>query len=330
MLSRVAENLFWIGRHIERAENIARLLDAARRMVTLPRDLDRPASNEWSSVLIAAGAREEFGEAVEFATEKDVVHHLVFSTANPSSILNCFVQARENARAIRSTLTQECWEALNTAWRTMRGWTPNMAEGAGLSELIDWVKVQSAIFRGSFHGTTLRGDGYDFTRLGMSIERTDSTARLVDVKYHVLLPSISEVGSPADYYQWLSLLQAASAQRSYFYAMRDDVTARGVAEFLVLNTRFPRSVVFNLRMTETCVTDLENFYQQTPACRAPLAQLVTHVNTLDIESIFNFGLHEFLTDVIERNYAVANQLAQAYGFSPPIGEEVAYDSRSVQ
>lgn len=331
MLSRVAENLFWIGRNMERADNVARLMDAARRMVTLPRDLDLSTSNEWSSVLIAAGARDYFGEAIETASEKTAVHHLVFNNDNPSSVWNCFTQARENARAIRSVITQESWEALNTAWSEMRGWQPHMTtSGSGLSDVIDWVKTRTAVFRGAFYGTTMRGDSYDFIRMGMAIERTDSTARLIDVKYHVLLPTVGDVGSPADYYQWLSLLQAASAQRAYFFAMREDVSARGVADFLILSKRFPRSILFNLKNAENCVTNLEEFYGQPAACHAPLSELVNHIDSLNIEAIFDIGLHEFLTDVIERNYTVANLLAEAYGFAPPIGEDESQDGHSTQ
>lgn len=330
MLSRVAENLFWIGRYVERAENIARLLDAARRMVTLPRDVGRPASNEWSSVLIAAGAREMLGPAIETAPQATAVEHLVFSPDNPSSLTNCFVRARENARSIRSTLTQESWEALNTAWSEMRRWQRHHVTGSGLSDLIDWTKDKTAIFRGAFHGTTMRGDGYDFVRMGMAVERIDSTARLIDVKYHVLLASVADVGSPADYYQWISLLQAASAQRAYYFAMREDVTAQGVADFLILNPRFPRSIVYNLRSAESAVADLERFYGHPAACRAPLQELVNHVSAMTVDEIFRFGLHEFLTDVIERNYSIARLLAEAYGFAPPLGEDVADDQQSGQ
>ncbi len=330
MLSRVAENLFWIGRYVERAENIARLLDAARRMETLPRDVGRPASNEWSSVLIAAGARDRLGAAIETVSQAGAVEHLVFSPDTASSLVNCFTRARENARSIRSTLTQESWEALNRAWSEMRTWQRHQVTGSGLSDLIDWTKDKTAIFRGAFHGTTLRGDGYDFVTMGMAVERTDATARLIDVKYHVLLTSIADVGSPSDHYQWLSLLQAASAQRAYHFAMGEDVSARGVADFLILNHRFPRSIIFNLRRAETAVADLERFYGHPAACRAPLQDLVARVGAMTVDGIFQFGLHEFLTDVIERNYSIASLLAEAYGFAPPLGEGSADDPKSGQ
>ncbi|MEM1148955.1 MAG: alpha-E domain-containing protein [Pseudomonadota bacterium] len=330
MLSRVAENLFWIGRYAERAENIARLADAARRMVTLPEQFGRSATNEWSSVLIAAGARDRLGEDIETAGEDVAIGHLIFDDSNPSSVRNCFKRARENARAVRATLTQESWEALNTAWREMRDLSAEDARGAKLLDVLDWIKAKSAIFRGSTHGTMLRGDGHSFVRMGVAIERIDSTARLLDVKYHVLLPSVDDVGSVEDHYQWLSLLQAASAQRAYFFATQSDVTAKGVAEFLILNQRFPRSIVFNLILADEAVKDLETFYGQPSLCRDPIRQSVIQMSSLTIDQVFESGLHEFLTDVIEQNARNTLLLAAAYGFAPITEEEHGLGSDSGQ
>ena len=330
MLSRVAENLFWIGRYAERAENIARLIDAVRRMVTLPSQFGRSTTNEWSSALIAAGARDQLGESIETADERLAVHHLIFDEGNPSSVRNCFMHARENARAVRATLTQESWEALNTAWREMRDLSPDDANGAKLLDVLDWIKAKSAIFRGAINGTMLRGDGFNFRLMGAAVERVDSTARLLDVKYHVLLSSLQDVGSVEDHYQWLSLLQAASAQRAYFFATQNDVTPRGVAEFLILSRRFPRSVLFNLSLADSTVADLESFYGHPATCRAPLYSLVQRVSDLTIDEIFDSGLHEFLTDVIKQNAENTLRLAEAYGFAPIIAEEKGLGSNPGQ
>lgn len=330
MLSRVAENLFWIARYVERAENIARLIDAVRRMVTLPAEFDRPAANEWSSVLIAAGARDRLGEAIETADEREAIHHLIFDRSNPSSVYSCFHQARENARAVRAALTQESWEALNTAWREMRALSPADARDAKLLDVLDWIKAKSAIYRGSTQGTMIRADGYYFNRLGAAIERTDSTARLLDVKYHVLLPDLDAVGSLEDHYQWLSMLQAAAAHRAYYYVMQEDITARGVAEFLILSAHFPRSIVFNLNLTDESVGDLERFYGQSAPCRAPVSALANRLSDLSIDDIFESGLHEFLTDIIGQNARIALLLADAYGFAPIVAEESELGSNSGQ
>lgn len=320
MLSRVAENLFWIGRYMERAENIARLVDVARRMSAVPGPQGGAPSNEWSSILIAAGAREAFGERLDGVGREEAIEHLLFSRENPSSVRACLMTARENARAIRFALTQECWEALNAAWSQMRVLNPAAAQGSGLADVVDWVKSQSALFRGAVNGNMVRDDGYDFIKLGAAVERIDSTARLLDVKYHVLLPSVSDVGTSADHYQWLSLLQAAGAQRAYFFLTKSDVSARGVAEFLILEPYFPGAIRFNSRRVAEAHTSLEAFYGQPAGCHELVIDFVKDIEGRSIEDIFRFGLHEFLTTVIERNYHVANELAAAFGFAPMLTE----------
>lgn len=319
MLSRVAEHLLWISRYMERADNVARLIDTARRMMSLPRKTGGPASNEWASVLIAAGARDVLGEAVETADEVLTVQHLIFDRENPSSIVSCMHNARENARAIRFAITQESWEALNTGWSEMRTLSPATIKGAGLSDVLDWIKSKSANFKGATTGTMMRDDGYQFIRLGSAIERTDSTARLIDVKYHLLLPSPDDVGSGTDHYQWLSLLQASSAQRAFYSKTQGEISARGVAEFLILNAYFPRSIVFNLSQTEDAVRMLDRIYGQKGRCSGPVSELSSRISAMDIEDIFQGGLHEFLTGTIEENYAIANLLGEAYGFAPMVG-----------
>lgn len=330
MLSRVAENLFWIGRYIERAENIARLVDAARRMTALPLEGETAASNEWASVLIAAGAHEVFGDALDRVDGGAATHRLIFEASNLSSVLNCLTAARENGRAIRFAITQEVWEALNAAWSEFRYLPPGGGTGAGLSDLVDWIKQKTAIIRGAIAGTMMRNDGYNFIDLGMAMERIDSTARLLDVKYHVLLPSVSDVGSGADHYQWLSLLQAAAAQRAYFAETQSDISGRGVAEFLILNRRFPRAIRFNLHRTAATVADLETYYGQASPVQGPLSGFVSHIENHPIDAIVQYGLHEFLTDIIARNYEIANRLGQAYGFAPAVNEDDSVDGTSEQ
>ncbi len=330
MLSRTAENLFWLGRYMERAENVARLVDAARLMAALPRETGAPLSNEWASIMIAAGAREIYGDAVDRANAGMAVDHLFFAEQNPSSLRNCIAAARENARATRTALTQECWEAINGAWSELRTWESFSAGGAGLADRIDWIKAQSALFRGAVIGTMMRYDHYNFIELGAAIERVDSTARLLDVKYHVLLPSVDDVGSSADHYQWLSLLQASTAQRAYYFATKSEVTARGVAAFLILEPRFPRSIRFNVaRLVET-LKDLEAYYGQPASCQDEAESFTEDLESRSIDDIFAVGLHQFLTSVIERNYNLAEALGRAYGFAPIISGTAGADDTQGQ
>ncbi len=330
MLSRVAESLFWIGRYVERAEHVARLADAARRMTALPLETDNAVTNEWSSVLIAGGAHQVFGDTLETVRSGTAAHRLIFDRSNPSSVSNCLSAARENGRAIRFAITQEVWEALNSAWSEMRVLPPGHGTGSGLSDLIDWIKKKSAMVRGAISGTMIRDDSYNFLELGMAIERIDSTARLLDVKYHVLLPSVSDVGSGTDHFQWMSILQAAAAQRAYFAVTKSDLSAKGVAAFLILNPRFPRAILFNLRRASERVADLEVYYDRVSPFRSELDGFVSHIETHPIDTILQFGLHEFLTDIIERNYQIANRLAQAYGFAAMVVEDDSEDDISEQ
>lgn len=331
MLSRVAESLFWLGRYIERAENVARLIDAARRMASLPQSVSHPGSNEWSSILIAAGARETFGPHYAVATAEQAAEHLLFSKDNPSSAWRCLEAARENARTIRFVLTRECWEVLNAAWSQMRFMHSADATGAALCDTIDWVKARSAEFRGTVYGTMMRDDAFHFIRMGTAVERLDYTARLIDVKYHVLLPSVEEVGSGADQNQWISLLQAVAGHRAYIHETRDDVTGRGVAEFLILNETFPRSICHNARLIGSHVQDLGAFYQADAPCANYIEGFVQSIAQKSIDDIFGYGLHEFLTEMIAANYGVADQLATAYGFAAFVSDsETDNESMSPQ
>lgn len=331
MLSRVAEHLFWIGRYMERAENVARLIDAARRMVSLPHAALLPSSNEWSSILVAAGARETFGPDFETATAEASAQHLLFARDNPSSAWCCVEAARENARSIRFVLTRECWEVLNTAWSQMRFMHSSAATGAALADTIDWVKSRSAEFRGAVYGTMMRDDAFHFIRMGSAIERLDYTARLIDVKYHVLLPSVAEVGMGTDYHQWVSLLQSVSGHRAYIHATCDDVTARGVAEFLILNPTFPRSILYNAGLTSDHVKALGTFYETQAPCTSVVEAFDKSIAEKSIDDIFEFGLHEFLTSIIAANYNVADRLAEAYGFAAFVNDpEAGSDSPESQ
>ncbi|MGR3467453.1 MAG: alpha-E domain-containing protein [Shimia sp.] len=314
MLSRVAANLFWIGRYLERAENVARLADAARSISILPGETQK--DSEWASTLIAAGVIDGEGRLPN-VTRAEAVFQLFFDEANPSSIRNCLLTARENARAIRSDLTQEVWEAINATWREYRDFKDTAGARSGLADLIDWVKGQCAEVRGTITGTMLRNDGYDFLMLGQSIERADSTARLLDVKYNVLLPSVDDVGSIADRQQWQAILHAASGQRAYTFVTKSALSRRGVSAFLILSTEFPRSILFNVNRAQRYLAQLEGYYGRPSGVHATLETLARELRTTSIDDIFTRGLHEFLSDTIERNYAVANILANGYGFGDP-------------
>src|SRR5262249_3278217 len=187
------DSLFWLARYMERAENIARMIMVGHRMASMARSLGN-SSNEWHSTLVAAGCEKSFFAKHADATSATVINHLVHDRDNPSSIFSCLETARRNARAVRTALTVDMWDALNETWLNLRALDTSSLAPERLAELLEWVKERSLLFNGAYTNTMLRNDAFYFSRLGTFIERADNTARILDVKYHVLLPAYESVG----------------------------------------------------------------------------------------------------------------------------------------
>jgi uncharacterized alpha-E superfamily protein len=308
MLSRTAQNLYWMGRYIERADATARLLEMGRGMAMLPgsNELD-----EWRSVARATAAPADRTGAV--ATVTDIIAHLLVDPTNPSSIRSCLLQARANGRAIRTALTQDMWETLNDQWRTLeRASAANLKDE--LPRYLDWTRQRAAAFRGATETSHLRNEGYAFLRLGEYIERADMTLRLLDVKYFVLLPETDVVGGGRDYHQWTSVLRATSALRTYHHVYRDNYTPWGIAEFLVLNRMFPRSVMFCYLGIERHLDDLAQHYGARHACQRTAQAMVARLKAFDMGSLFQFGLHEFIVDAVQCTHRLSDEIASVYDF----------------
>src|SRR5215471_14098366 len=246
MLSRTANNLFWMARYVERGENTARILDITYRMSLMPQDRS-VAQKEWFAPLNITGTLFPFTGRYSTVGAHDVLRYMVLDPGNPSSIFSCARAARENARAVRGAITSEMWEVLNSTWLEMQQMDEQKMEARGISAFFDWVKERSHLFRGVTFGTLHRDDAYEFARLGTHMERADSTARILDVKYHVLLPSVKDVGGAVDYYQWSAVLRSVSAFEAYRKVFRDIITPIKLAELLILREDIPRSLRFCLR-----------------------------------------------------------------------------------
>src|SRR6478609_8452672 len=242
MLSRDADSLYWLSRYVERAENLARVLDVAYRMASMPLSYNGVDSNEWESALVTAGAMEEFRAVYDDVTPENVIEFLAFSETNPSSIQCCFNTARQNARSVRSALTSEMWEAINSAWLDLRRYRSKKINVEDLPRFLNLVKEASLRYDGSAMRTMLRNDAYWFSRLGVYIERADNTARVLDVKYHVLLPQDAAVGGGIDYYQWAAILRSVSALVSYQWVYHQNLRPWLVADLLILRPEMPRSL----------------------------------------------------------------------------------------
>ncbi len=307
MLSRAAENLFWLGRYMERAEATARMISMGQRMAMLP---GTTAQSEWTSVMQATGATLPTDGTV---SETDIVSNLILDTDNPSSIQACLAKARENGRAVRTGLTQEMWESLNDNWRYLEGMDPQAARRQ-LSRILEWVRTRAAVFRGAVETAMLRSEGYDFLRLGGSIERADMTLRLLNVKYFLLLPETEVVGGGRDHHQWMSMLHAVSGLRAYHHHYFGDYAPWNIADFLLLNQAFPRSVAFSYTQINGCLVRLERSHGAGHACQRTARNESERLQRLDINTVFNDGLHEFLDDQIVKTARISQEVSDAYHF----------------
>ncbi len=311
LLGRTANGLYWMSRYIERAENMARLMDAGLRLA-LTRTGD--SAEEWSSVLKSAGVDQAFAERHDRVDAIGVSDFLLRDTSNPSSVMSCLETARNNARMVRTALTRETWESINDAWMSFRRMLSQPIDQRDLPAVLDLIKRETALMRGAFHGTMLRNEIYDFCQLGTFVERADNTARILDVKYYVLLPSASWVGSTLDNYQWESILRSVSAHRSYRWVYDAEYKPGNIADYLILNKRMPRSLLFCYRAILDNLEYLAGDYDARHGCHDTVAGIYRRVSSCSIEDVFEFGLHEFLSAFIRDNYRVGDELARDYRF----------------
>ena len=309
MLSRVASSLYWMSRYVERAENTARVLDVTWRMSLLARD-EANDDQEWFAPLNITGTLFPFSGRHSEVCAREVLHFLALDPENPSSIAACARQARENARSVRGSITSEMWEVLNATWLEMQQMDEDKMRARGISQFFDWVKERSHLFRGVTFGTMHRDDAYEFARLGTHIERADSTARILDVKYHVLLPSVKEVGGAVDYYQWSAVLRSVSAFEAYRKVYRDVITPLKLAELLILRDDIPRSLRFCLRQVTDTLGRVQNAHSDETLRKA--GQILSGLQYGRISDIFATGLHEYLTDFLDSTQELSRQIQASF------------------
>jgi uncharacterized alpha-E superfamily protein len=310
MLSRTADSLFWLSRYIERAENLARILDVAQRLAALPAAY-AGSTNEWESAINAAACSEAFYKAYDKPSRENVIAFIVASEANPTSIRNCIETARTNARAVRTALTSEMWEVINAAWHEVQKFRLDTIDSNELGRFLSMIQEASLRFDGTAYRTMLRTDHFRFQRLGTFIERADNIARLLDVKYHVLLPETETVGGGLDYFQWSAILRSVGALTSYNWVYRDNVKPWLVADFLILRMEQPRSLISSYENISRQLDHLSERYGRQGAAQRTARTIYGKLQNQTIEDLFQSGLHEFLTDFMAENnqlgIAVSNQ-----------------------
>ncbi|MCB1520355.1 MAG: alpha-E domain-containing protein [Hyphomicrobiaceae bacterium] len=312
MLGRTAHDLYWLSRYIERAENMARLMDVGYRIGLIPRSAGR--HQEWHSTLKSTGCAKGYYEKHEKLDARAVVNYLLVDQDNPSSVRSCLAAARNNGRAQRTAITSDMWESLNQTYLEFSRLNP---AGIRLSELPDillWVKQRSALFRGTLLNTLLRRDGFYFSQLGTFIERADNTARIIDVKYYLLLPQNEIVGGGIDNYQWSAILRSVSAHRSYKWTYQESYKPWRIAEYIILNPEMPRSLRFCSNEISEALESLAHDYGGRHACHRVAEDLKRPLAATTITPIFQTGLHEFLVEFLGRNNQLGSEIAEAYHF----------------
>lgn len=310
MLSRTAANLYWIGRHMERAEFSSRLVEATIRLSALG---DHEESVQaWRSALSVVGAAQAFRATGETVNPANIRRYLTLAEDNPGSIRSCLATARDNARAARTALTVEVWEAINRAWLLMRDRTKPGGVQASLN-LVDSLKAEIRGFEGAL-GRMLRSEGAWFMQLGAAIERGDATARLLDVKYYLLLPPGQEVGGALDRDQWSTILQIVSAKTAYRHIYSGPLKPSRVADFLIFRSEMPRSLAASAEETVDLLSAFAGrFGRQGPADRLARKRL-DRFQATGIADVVLQGLHEWLNAYIVDNAALDQAIARQFRF----------------
>lgn len=309
MLSRTASNLYWMARYMERAENTARILDVTYRMSLMPRSAQF-ADQEWFAPLNITGTLYPFTGRYSEVHAREVMIFMALDPNNPSSILSCARAARENARAVRGSITSEMWEVINSTWLEMQQVTEERFSNDGALAFFDWVKERSHLFRGVTVGTALKDGAFHFNRLGTFLERADNTARILDVKYHVLLPSLEDVGGAVDYYQWAAVLRSVSAFDAYRKVYRDVITPLKVAELLTLHQSMPRSLHACMAEAYEIFKTIATPYSGEAVRRAGELHAALQFGRIDV--IFNSGLHEYLMDFVDRLQELGSEINRSF------------------
>ncbi len=310
MLSRVANSVHWMSRYIERAENIARFIDVNLNLV-----LDVPVASEqqWAPLVQVTGDSDLFQGSYAQADEASVIAFLTFDRNNPNSIINCLVTARENARAIRPTISSEMWEQINRTYLMVRDAEHTRRLLHEPAAFFSHFKKACHLFAGITDATLTHGEAWHFIRMGRELERAEKTSRILDVKYFILLPRPDYVGSPYDSLQWIALLKSASALEMYRKRYHR-ISPRDIASFLILDAEFPRSMRYCVIEAERSLRAISGAgidTRSTPAAQQ-LGRLRAELDYTDTQEIFLRGLHESLDVYQARLNAVGQAIHDTF------------------
>src|SRR4051812_24218176 len=306
MLSRTADHLFWMARYMERAENTARMLDVNYQASMLPQSADA-AEKGWKGLLGISELSGDFAARHGAVTPENVMTYMVSDAQNGSSIRNCLMAARENARAVRGTLTTEVWETQNQTWLEFQRMVANDKFLRDPSSTFEWVKFRSHLSRGVTVGTMLQDEAFHFLRIGSFLERADNTARMLDVKFHAVDSEFFGTGAgnggggkdqEYDFYHWSAILRSVSGFEVYRKAYRNVIRPEKVAELLILRADMPRSLAACMDEVVSNLQRVANEQSKDTLRRAGRLQADLRFGRID--EILATGLHAFLTQFLER------------------------------
>lgn len=312
MLGKTAGGLFWMYRYLERAENMARMIDTGQRIA-----LTRASASEeeWVSVLKSAGVYSGYLDKHDELKRELAVDWLLRDKDNTSSILSCISAARSNARLVRTALTHEVWEAMNGCYIRACDLLARRVSDRDLPKALAAMREHTALVRGTTHGTMLRNDIYDFARIGTFIERADNTARILDVKYYVLLPTASSVGSRLDNSQWETILRSVSGEGGYRLSYGQNILPSNIAHFLILDRRMPRSLSFCASKLRDNLAYLASDYGMKSKAHDKADVLCRRFMSHNVDAIFDYGLHEYIEDVLGSLSALSRQIEIDFRFN---------------
>ncbi|MEN2283268.1 alpha-E domain-containing protein [Algoriphagus sp. SE2] len=307
MLSRVANHIYWLGRYLERAENYARFIDVN---FNLMQDLPMDLKEQWQPLIAATGDLNAYMETHKTFSRDQVLFFLSFDEKNPNSMINSISQARENARIIRENLSKETWEEVNELYYMIKhGAEKKLWKKEDPRDFFEKIKNQILLIYGIADNTVARIEGWFFRQLGQFLERADQTSRILDVKYHILLPSPKEVGTPLDFLHWMALLKSVTGFNSY-RRLYGNIDPAGVVEFLVLNKYFPRSIYYCIKEAESCLLAISgnNSGGYQNSAEKAMGELRSKLEFAEVGEIINIGLHEYLDSLQLKINHISNQV----------------------
>jgi uncharacterized alpha-E superfamily protein len=310
MLSRVAESIYWMSRYLERAENVARFVDVN---YNLSLDLGNRVREQWEPLVYTTGDQKLFLEHYGNFSQRNVINFLTFDLKNPNSVLMCLSGARENARTVRDIISSGIWEELNKFYLFVKNSAGDKRLLEEPHDFFNQVKRSSHLLLGMIDATISRDEAWYFAHVGRLIERADKTSRILDVKYYILLPQLSDVGTPLDSIQWAALLKSAGALEMYRKS-RGRITPRDVVDFLLLDREFPRSIRFCLSEAEESLlailgTTHSHFRNES---ERRIGQLSSDLDYAQVDDIIRSGLHEYLDTFQTKLNAVGAAISDVF------------------